>query len=98
MSALSAAVTAGGVTGRRGWRATGGADGAGAAAGAPAGAADGAGALGAGLGATGVAPPPAVPPGGAVTAPAPGQATTSVKVGIVPGGGRPVLMPPPRAA
>jgi hypothetical protein len=30
--------------------------------------------------------------------PPPGQATTSVRVGIVPGGGRPVLMPQPRAA
>jgi len=36
--------------------------------------------------------------GGAATVPPPGQATTSVRVGIVPGGGRPVFMPQPRAA
>jgi hypothetical protein len=63
----------------------------GAAAGVAAGADEGAvAARGGGAGAGGIA--------GAGAAPAPGQETTSVSVGIVPGGGRPVLMPRPRAA
>jgi len=36
--------------------------------------------------------------GAGVAGPEPGHATTSVSVGIVPGGGRPVLMPRPRDA